>query len=62
MKILKQYTYKWWELGLFKASLLFFGIAIGAYWEKAFLPYIAVLVAAGVVLGLYVAYISVRQQ
>lgn len=61
MKILKQYTYQWWEMGIFKASLLLVGIVIGAYWQEAFLPYITALLAAGIALGLYVMYVSVRQ-
>ena len=61
MKIFKQYTYQWWEMGIFKLSLLLLGIAIGAYWQQAFLPYIAMLAGAGVLLGLYMMYASVRQ-
>lgn len=61
MKILRQYTFQWWEMGAFKLSLLLLGIAIGAYWEQAFLPYIAILVGVGAVLGAYVMFISVRQ-
>lgn len=62
MKIFKPYTYQWWELGVFKVALLLLGIAIGAYWQEAFLPYVALLAAGGVVLGFYVMYISFRQQ
>lgn len=62
MKLFKPYTYQWWEMGIFKASLLLLGIAIGAYWQEAFLPYVALLAAGGVVLGLYVMYVSFRQQ
>lgn len=62
MKLFKPYTYQWWELGVFKVALLLLGIAIGAYWQEAFLPYVALLAAGGVVLGFYVMYISFRQQ
>ena len=62
MKIFKQHTYQWWEMGILKLSLLLLGITIGAYWQQAFLPYIAILAGAGVLLGLYMMYISARQQ
>lgn len=61
MKIFKQYTYQWWEMGLFKAALLFIGIAIGAYWQTAFLPYISTLLIVGIALGLYMLFVSLRR-
>lgn len=48
-------------MGIFKLSLLLLGIVIGAYWQTAFLPYITALLAVGIVLGLYVMFVSVRQ-
>lgn len=61
MKILKQYTYQWWEMGIFKLALLLIGIVIGTYWQEAFLPYITALLTAGIVLGGYVMFVSLRQ-
>lgn len=61
MRIFKRYTYEWWEVAIFKLSLLLLGIAIGVYWEPAFLPYLAMLAGAGFVMWLYVVYVSVRQ-
>lgn len=58
MQIFKEYTYKWWEMGIFKLALLSFGIAIGAYWHEAFLPYVGMFVALGLVLGVYIALVS----
>ncbi|MDP3957894.1 MAG: hypothetical protein Q8Q36_00315 [bacterium] len=54
-------SYAWWQFGLFKLSLLSFGIAIGAYWQEVFLPYVAWFVVAGAVFGLYVAYVWIKQ-
>lgn len=48
-------------MGIFKLSLLSFGIAIGAYWQQAFLPYIALLLTVGIILGIYAVYTSLRQ-
>lgn len=59
MKMFKAATYSWWQIGLLKLALLCIGIAIGAYWPAIFLPYIAVLVAIGIVLGIYLAVVWV---
>ncbi|HXK39961.1 MAG TPA: hypothetical protein VJ837_03965 [Candidatus Paceibacterota bacterium] len=61
MTIFKNYTYRWWQIGLFKLALLAIGIAIGAYWQEVLLPYLAVVLAVGVVLGAYIALVSFRQ-
>lgn len=37
------------------------GIAIGTNWQEVFMPYTMYLVAAGVVLGLYVAFVWFRK-
>jgi hypothetical protein len=36
MNILKTFTLKWWQTGLFKFGMLALGIAIGAYWRDFF--------------------------
>jgi hypothetical protein len=51
----------WWQVGILKLSLLSIGIAIGAYWQEVFLPYVAWLVVLGVVSGIYIAYIWSKQ-
>jgi hypothetical protein len=61
MTLFKSYTYRWWQIGLFKLALLAIGIAIGAYWQEIFLPYLAVVLAVGIVLGVYIALVSFRQ-
>jgi hypothetical protein len=61
MKIFKKYTYSWWQIGIFKLSLLCFGVTIGAYWQYVFLPYLPIILGGGVVLGFYVMAISLRQ-
>ncbi|MBU1293052.1 hypothetical protein KJ819_03250 [Patescibacteria group bacterium] len=61
MNIFKNHTYSWWQIGIFKLSLLAIGVAIGAYWQGLFLPHLALLVSVGVVFALYIIYISLRQ-
>lgn len=62
MKIFKDYTYSWWQIGLFKLSLLSLGVVIGSYWEEIFSQYITGLLVLGIVLAIYVIAISLKQQ
>ena len=61
MNIFSNSTFTWWQIGLFKLSVLTFGIAIGAYWQDVFLPYFTTLLVVAVVSGLYVAYVYFKQ-
>lgn len=61
MNIFSNSTFTWWQIGLFKLSALTFGIAIGAYWQAVFLPYLTTLLAVAVVSGLYIAYVYFKQ-
>lgn len=61
MNIFKSYTYTWWQIGIFKLSLLVFGAAIGAYWHGFFGNHLTVLVIVGVIAGLYIGYVSLRK-
>jgi uncharacterized membrane protein YgaE (UPF0421/DUF939 family) len=61
MTILKNYTFTWWQAGIFKLCLLAIGIAIGASWPQIFSGYITLLVVIGVVLGIYLATIFFRK-
>ena len=61
MDMLKNSTFTWWQVGLFKLSVVTFGIAIGAYWQAVFLPYLTALLVVAVVSGLYVGYVWLKQ-
>jgi len=61
MTIFSNSTFTWWQIGLFKLSVLTFGVAIGAYWQEVFLLYFTPLLVVAVVSGLYVAYVYFKQ-
>ena len=61
MNIFSNSTFAWWQIGLFKLSVLTFGIAVGAYWADVFLPYFTPLLIVAAVSGLYVAYVYFKQ-
>jgi hypothetical protein len=56
MQLFKSSTMTWWQMGVFKVSLLSIGAAAGAYWHEAFEPYTLWLVILGGVLGIYTAF------
>lgn len=61
MTIFKNYTYSWWQIGLFKLALLSLGIVIGVYWKEAFSQYINVFLGIGIVLSLYIISVSFKR-
>jgi hypothetical protein len=62
MDIFRNYTFTWWQVGLFKLALLSLGIAIGAYCQATFAPYTTVLAVLGIGLGSYIGWISFKQR
>ena len=36
MNIFKDFTFKWWQAGIFKVALLSIGIIIGSTWPELF--------------------------
>ena len=61
MHIFGKGSFTWWQIGIFKLSLLSLGIVIGAYWQEAFLPYLSALLVVTVVFGAYIAYVWFKQ-
>ncbi len=61
MNILKTFTLKWWQGGLFKWGMLALGIAIGAYWHEYFIGYLRELIVFAVVSLAYVTYVWAKQ-
>lgn len=61
MNIFGKGEFTWWQMGLFKISVLALGVAIGAYWSEIFLPYLTALFTVVIVFGVYIAYVWFRQ-
>jgi hypothetical protein len=61
MTVLKTFTLKWWETGLFKWGMLALGVAVGAYWHDFFDGFIPVLIAMAVFTLSYITYIWWKQ-
>ncbi len=61
MTLLKTFTLKWWQAGLFKWGLLALGIAIGAFWHGFFGGYLPVLIVLAVLSLAYISYIWWKQ-
>ncbi len=61
MNIFSNSTFTWWQVGLFKLSVLTFGVAVGAYWSEVFSQYLTALLVVAVASGLYVAYVYFKQ-
>lgn len=61
MKFFKDYTFTWWEIGIFKTGMILVGALIGAYWADFFLnnaTIIIVLAAASMGYTLYASFIK----
>jgi len=54
-------TMKWWQVTIFKFTMLAFGIAIGAYWSDIFDPYLTWLVGLGVLGAFYLISVRARK-
>ena len=55
------YTFTWWQVGLFKISLIALGIALGATWSESFADWLPFLWALFLVPGLYIWWVGFRQ-
>lgn len=62
MKLFRSYTFTFFQVAIFKLSLLLLGIAIGANWPYIFAPYTAILVVAGFLAGIYIMFVSFRDE
>jgi hypothetical protein len=61
MKVFKNYTLTWQQVGIFKFCPLVAGVAIGAYWHDFFGALLTALVFIAVATGAYVAYVTFKQ-
>lgn len=61
MNIFGKGTFTWWQMGIFKFSVLAFGIVIGAYWSEMLSSYLGVLLALSILSGVYIGYLWLKQ-
>lgn len=61
MNIFTNSTFTWWQIGLFKLSVVTFGIAVGAYWHEVFRMYLTPLLVVAGVSGIYIGYVYFKQ-
>lgn len=57
----QSFTFTWWQIAIFKLSLLCLGIVIGAYWHTLFESVLLILLILGVVAALYIQYVAWNQ-
>lgn len=57
-KFLKDYSYTWWQIAVFKVAMLSLGVAAGTYWNEFFEGWLMYVVALAVVATLYTLYVS----
>ena len=61
MNIFKDFTFKWWQAGIFKIALLSLGITIGSIWPELFKGWTPFLFLLFLVSGGYVTYVWLKQ-
>ncbi len=61
MKVFKNYTFSWQQIGVFKVSLLSIGVIIGAYWHEFFSANMTLVAIVAVMATSYVMYVSLKQ-
>jgi hypothetical protein len=62
MNPFKSTCFTWWQLGLLKWATLFFGLGIGALWPEVFAPYATILIAIGIIVGIYLGVVWMRNK
>jgi len=61
MKLFKSYTYKWWQMGIFKLSLLSIGVIFGSFFPEFFRTYLTLFIVIASVAAIYIIYISLKK-
>ncbi len=54
---MKQYTFTWWQVGIFKLTLLCIGAALGAFWNTFFKSIMTFLLIIAVIAGIYILFV-----
>jgi hypothetical protein len=58
MNLFSAYTYTWWQMGVFKVSLLAIGMILGAFLASVVLAWLWVFVVVAVISTIYVVVMS----
>jgi len=61
MNIFKSFTMKWWQGSLFKYSMIFLGIIIGATWPEVFSAWRSVLLVLFALPAIYLSWVWWKQ-
>jgi len=61
MKIFRNYTYSWWNMGILKLTLLSIGILVGVHWYGFFLKNLFLFQALAGVLAIYIISITFKK-
>lgn len=62
MDIFKSTRFTWWQLGLLKWATLFFGLGIGSLWPEVFAPSALVLIGVGILAGIYLGFVWLKNK
>jgi hypothetical protein len=52
----KSFTLTWWQVGIFKLSMIALGLAFGATWPRLFVAWLPMLCALFVLAGGYITW------
>ncbi len=61
MNPFKSFTFKWWQVALFKMAMISFGLALGATWSEFFGRWLVWFWLIFLVAGAYVTYAWYKQ-
>jgi len=61
VKFFKSFTFAWWQLSLFKLSMVALGLTVGSTWPAVFVAWRDLLVVLFVVPAFYVSYVWLKQ-
>jgi len=60
-KLFKSFTFAWWQLSLFKLSMVAFGLIVGSTWPEVFARWRDLLLVLFFVPAFYVSYLWFKQ-
>lgn len=56
MKLFRNYSMSWWQVGLLKLYVMVVGLMVGSYFAEYILPYMSLLLVIFVLLAIYFSY------